>query len=252
MFPEMGVVYHFTNYGGPGRPSSSTLRTRAWRRLFAWLARGIDDYRLAQTHTDFARFAELQDDALIFGTAAVVNFGPASEITAGGGFVCRGTLRREATGGRIMIGEGVYIGDYSIVSSSASICIGSNVAISHNVSIFDNDSHPLDSDERRSHVQRIISQGPPRDAVGIGSSPIVIGDDVWIGFGAIVLKGVTIGRGAVVGAGSVVTKDVPPGALVVGNPARLARMIDRRFASEGPQVPEHPSPGDEPEEQGSQ
>jgi acetyltransferase-like isoleucine patch superfamily enzyme len=54
----------------------------------------------------------------------------------------------------------------------------------------------------------------------VAASPIVINDDVWIGFNATVLKGVTIGRGAVVGACAVVTKDVPAYAIVVGNPAR--------------------------------
>src|SRR3989338_3603138 len=51
--------------------------------------------------------------------------------------------------------------------------------------------------------------------------PIVVGDDVWIGEKAIILKSVTIGEGAVVGAGSVVTKDVPPYSIVVGNPAHV-------------------------------
>jgi acetyltransferase-like isoleucine patch superfamily enzyme len=53
--------------------------------------------------------------------------------------------------------------------------------------------------------------------------PVAIGDNVWIGAKAIILKGVTIGDGAVVAAGSVVTKDVAPGVLVAGNPARTLK-----------------------------
>jgi acetyltransferase-like isoleucine patch superfamily enzyme len=55
---------------------------------------------------------------------------------------------------------------------------------------------------------------------------IIIGDEVWLGFGVVVLDGVRIGNGAVVGAGSVVTHDVPDGAVVHGIPARVLMMRD--------------------------
>ena len=56
--------------------------------------------------------------------------------------------------------------------------------------------------------------------------PVCIEDDVWIGTGAIILPGITVGKGAIIGAGSVVTKDIPPYAIVGGNPARIIRMRD--------------------------
>lgn len=68
-----------------------------------------------------------------------------------------------------------------------------------------------------SHAFPIIDQG-------YYDAPIVVEDDVWIGFGAIILAGVTIGRGAIIGAGSVVNKDVPPYAIVGGVPAKVLKM----------------------------
>ena len=56
-------------------------------------------------------------------------------------------------------------------------------------------------------------------------APVRIGDKAWIGFNAIILKGVTVGEGAIVAAGAVVTKDVPPYTIVAGNPARVIRTL---------------------------
>ena len=69
------------------------------------------------------------------------------------------------------------------------------------------------------------------------SAPVRIGDDVWIGAGAVLLPGVTVGRGSVVGAGSVVTADVPPMTVVAGTPARVLRAItdaDREWSYRPP------------------
>ncbi|HJU04769.1 MAG TPA: NAD(P)H-binding protein [Nitrospiraceae bacterium] len=73
-------------------------------------------------------------------------------------------------------------------------------------------THPLEADIRRAGLEYAL--------------PIRIGNDVWIGGGAIILPGVTIGDGSVVGAGSVVVHDVPPASVVVGNPARIVRTLN--------------------------
>jgi len=75
-----------------------------------------------------------------------------------------------------------------------------------------------------SHIRKYIQRKP---------SIIKIGDDVWIGAGAIILPGVTIGEGAIIGAGAVVTKDVPPFAVVAGNPARILKYVIDQEAKEG-------------------
>jgi acetyltransferase-like isoleucine patch superfamily enzyme len=120
----------------------------------------------------------------------------------------------------------VYVGDDSILVGpifmcAARISVGRNVVISYNVTIADSDFHPIDPELRK---QDAIANSPCGDRSKrppYTSRPVVIEDDVWIGIGAIILKGVTIRRGARVGAGAVVTTDVPLGAKVEGNPARI-------------------------------
>ncbi|WP_230688968.1 DapH/DapD/GlmU-related protein [Micromonospora sp. WMMC415] len=65
----------------------------------------------------------------------------------------------------------------------------------------------------------------PRRAKWEAAKPITIGDNVWLGGGVIVLAGVTIGENTVVGAGAVVTRDLPPNVVALGNPARVVREL---------------------------
>ena len=80
------------------------------------------------------------------------------------------------------------------------------------------------------HVQLLTPTHPvaagPRRGKWEAAQPITIGDNVWLGGGAIVLPGVTIGDNTVVGAGAVVTRDLPPGVVAVGNPARIVRQVE--------------------------
>lgn len=105
-------------------------------------------------------------------------------------------------GAVLVLGSG-YINHRSCIECFQRIAIGENVAIAKGVTIRDSDAHSIDG-------------GPV-------SAPIAIGDRVWIGANAIVLKGVTIGDGAVIGAGAIVTRDVPPHALAAGVPARVLK-----------------------------
>ncbi|WP_087009411.1 sugar O-acetyltransferase [Gulosibacter sp. 10] len=114
-------------------------------------------------------------------------------------------------GDRISIGEGTFINYNLTALDVAPIRIGRHCQLATNVQLL-TPTHPLAS-------------GPRRDGVE-GSAPITIGDNVWLGGGVIVLPGVTIGEHSVIGAGAVVTKDVPPYSLAVGNPARVIRRLD--------------------------
>lgn len=131
---------------------------------------------------------------------------------------------RNGGGGKIRIGENAYIG-MSYIMSSDSIVIGKNVIISDEVIIMDNNNHPTSMKERRRMSESHDFFGPLWKWDKAASSPVTIEDNVWIGKRAIILKGVRIGAGAIVAIGAVVTKDVRPGTVVGGNPARELKEL---------------------------
>lgn len=101
-----------------------------------------------------------------------------------------------------------------VICATERITIGDHVVVGANCTIVDSDFHPLDPDERW------LNPAEGRAA------PVVIEDNVFVGMNSLILKGVRLGRYSVIGAGSVVTKDVPPGAIVAGNPARVVRQTE--------------------------
>ncbi|HZK59489.1 MAG TPA: CatB-related O-acetyltransferase [Cryobacterium sp.] len=131
---------------------------------------------------------------------------------------------------RLSIGDDAYIGKYCTIECDGSF--GNGVLIANNVGLVGR----LDHDHRSVGVPIRLSPwiGDPAYGGRGRELEIVIGDDVWIGYGSVILSGVTIGRGAVVAAGSVVTEDVPPYAIVRGNPATA---VGERFGPE--EIREH-------------
>ncbi len=114
-------------------------------------------------------------------------------------------------GSNITLGERVYFNFNCVILDVAPVKIGSNVLFGPAVQIY-TATHPLNAAERRTGLE-----------FGL---PIAIGDDVWVGGGAIICPGVKIGARTVIGAGSVVTKDIPADVLAVGNPCRILRTIN--------------------------
>ena len=109
-------------------------------------------------------------------------------------------------GYNISVGRNTFMNFNCVILDVLPVRIGDDCQVGPNVQIYAAD-HPLDPEVRRTGLE--------------SGRPVTIGNNVWIGGGAIILPGVTIGDDAVVGAGSVVTRDVPAGAVVVGNPARI-------------------------------
>ena len=141
-------------------------------------------------------------------------------ILIGRGTHIRGELLVYPYRGKIQIGDDCYIGEGTRIWSEMGISIGNRVLIAHNVDIHDSNDHPMDKEERHNHFMSILREGF-LEKFDLRGREIRIGDDVWIGFGACIMKGVTIGEGAVIAAHAVVTKDVPANVVVGGNPAKI-------------------------------
>jgi len=129
-------------------------------------------------------------------------------------------------GGEIQVGSDSYVGEGTRIWSGNEIKIGNHVLISHNVNIIDTNSHEINFEERAIRYDELIFKGDWNEEGNVISKPIIIEDNVWINFNAIILKGVTIGKGAIIAAGSVVTKDVEPFTMVAGNPAKFIKKLN--------------------------
>lgn len=156
-------------------------------------------------------------------------------VTIGEKSVVRGHVNIENENGFIEIGNNCNIGENCTFNSVCGIKIGNNVLISWNVIFYDHNAHSTDADLRREDIVSIYEREISGDIMEwrekrknwniVGKAPIVVKDDVWIGFDAVIMKGVTIGEGAVVASRSVVTHDVPPYTVVAGNPASIVKRL---------------------------
>lgn len=121
------------------------------------------------------------------------------------------------------------IGSFCYFTNAVLLCeerivIGSYVMIGWNATIADTDFHPIAPAERIADAIACSPLGEGRARPPIARRPVTIGDDVWIGPNATILKGVTIGTGSLIEPGSLVTQDVPPYSRVAGNPAQVTSL----------------------------
>lgn len=173
-----------------------------WRLRYSAERQGL---ALAVRSLPFAQRADAA--AQILAGVSIRRWGPANKLILGSGTVLhRGvSIYFDSPAAVVDIGDHTYLNHGTTLHCRRSITIGRRCAIAWGVNITDSDHH-------------VIEAGAvPYD------QPVVIGDDVWVGLGAIILKGVTIGDGAVIAAGAVVTRDVPAQALVAGCPAATVK-----------------------------
>ncbi|WP_234998634.1 sugar O-acetyltransferase [Demequina sp. NBRC 110057] len=125
---------------------------------------------------------------------------------------------------RVRMGRDVFINANLMIVGSGVVTIGDHALIGPDARFY-TVNHAFDIETRREGWERAF--------------PITLESDVWLGGSVVICPGVTVGRGSVVAAGAVVTKDVPPGVVVAGNPARIVRRLED--ASDGATPPEPPS-----------
>lgn len=121
------------------------------------------------------------------------------------------------SGSEIEIGDDSEIGENAYLNRD--VKLGKHVLMGQNVTILTT-NHEFENPKQWIHDQGTRER-----------QPVFVGDDVWIGANSIILAGITIGKGAVIGAGSVVTKNVPPLAVAVGNPARVIRQRGSKYVT---------------------
>ena len=170
----------------------------------------MDDTAYVETTYSFQLFRSAAPEAVRLGRGSSIylgvmfDFGPAARARIG-----ELTLMN---GSRIICDSEITIGDYCLIS--------------WNTVLMDTYRVPVQPLARRPLLEQAVQRSPRRVEADSPARAIRIGNAVWIGFDSVVLPGLTIGDGAIVGARSVVTTDVPPYAIVAGNPARVIRQLD--------------------------
>lgn len=164
----------------------------------------------------FSENITLGSDVLLMSGAHLICSGmppylePNGRIVIGDETIIREGAILQTYGGTITIGRKCTVNPYCMIQGNGGVEIGDNTLIASHVCMYSANHVFADT------TRPIRSQGETRKGIRIGS-------DVWIGGGAIILDGVTIGDGAVIAAGAVVNRDVPPGVVIAGIPARVIR-----------------------------
>ena len=186
---------------------SAVLNFAGRMRLRNHVAMAIGQGSMVQLH----RIAPVESCSLIVGQNCILNT----------------KISFDRKNAKFRCADRCYIGLSNIVIADH-VTLGDDVVISWGVTIVDHNSHAIAWEDRANDI--IDWSMGAKDWSNVVIAPVSIKDKVWIGFNAIVLKGVTIGEGAIVAAGAVVTKDVPAYTIVAGNPAKVIRNLKEASA----------------------
>jgi acetyltransferase-like isoleucine patch superfamily enzyme len=169
----------------------------------------IDETAYVETSFSFQFFRSTQPRGVEYGRGASTYLGTMFDV---------------GPNGRVKLGEYALVHGARIICD-AEVTIGDYALVSWNVVLMDTYRVPANSTARRKELELVPTRQLRLASASVESAPIHIERNVWIGFDACVLPGVTIGEGAIVGARSVVTTSVAPFTIVAGNPARVIREL---------------------------
>ena len=197
--------------------------------LLRILKRSLKDMVLGERRGAGRVAAVLGSNVILPEDVTIENHGSDSQISIGdhniflGGFHVRCYER-----GNVVIGCHNWASLRMQLVCANRLEIGDYCMFGRDVYISDTNEHPIDPDVRLACTKRYWDEGKPTERYqGVESSPTLIGNNVWVGERAIILKGVRIGDGATVAAGSVVTKSIPERAVAAGNPARVVKIVEK-------------------------
>jgi acetyltransferase-like isoleucine patch superfamily enzyme len=169
----------------------------------------VDETAYIETTFSFQLFRSRRERGIIYGRGSSTYLGTMFDVGPNG----RVTLGQFSLvhGARIICDSEISIGDYALIS--------------WNVVLMDSYRAPTSAEARRAELALVPTRTPRTASASVPARPICIERNVWIGFDACVLPGVTIGEGSIVGARSVVTASIPPFTIVAGNPACIIREL---------------------------
>lgn len=187
--------------------SGQTIKTEKQKMLAGELYDAMDGELVAERQRTRSLLKQLNvtldPDALDRAALLKALFGTDTDVAIQPPFYCD-------YGSNIALGRGVFMNFNCVILDVAQVTIGNNVLMGPNVQIYAA-THPMQASLRRQGLE--------------AGKRVTIGDDVWIGGGAIICPGVAIGARSVVGAGSVVTRDIPADVFAAGNPCRVIRPV---------------------------
>ena len=188
-----------------------SMQAKSWAtiRMASLISMIVDLGHIMNAQLRLRGTAKVPFSVRLRGRAKLVGSG---EVVLGEGVSLNGTIVPielvTYASGQIEIGKNTFINYGSSIAARASVKIGSYCHLGHYLFVMDNDQHDVVR-----HWEL-----PPSD-------PVIIEDNVWIGSKVVILPGVRVGSHSVIGAGSIVTKDIPPRCVAVGNPARVIRHL---------------------------